>query len=124
MIVDDRERAPEEILARYAEGERDFTGLDINDHGAQPSFRGARLDGADFSHSFVLADFTGARLRGERFVGANVKTCVFDGADLRDADFSDAPIDGASFEGCTFDGARFEGAGSYGYTYAKGELPR
>ena len=45
-------------------------------------FRGALLDGADFSRSFVTADFTGARLRGARLVGANVKACRFDGADL------------------------------------------
>jgi 2-iminobutanoate/2-iminopropanoate deaminase len=123
MIVDERVRTPAEILERYSQGERDFTALDISDGGTRPSFRGARLDGADFSRSFVLADFTGARLRASRFVGANVKTCAFDGADLQDADFSGALIDAATFEGCNLEGATFEGAGCYSGTFAKGQLP-
>lgn len=120
--MDERIRTPAEILARYAQGERDFRELDIAD-GDSSSFRDALLEGADFSRSFILADFSGARLRGSRFVEANVKTCVFDGADLGYCDFSRAAIDAATFESCNFEGAQFEGAGCYGYTFARNELP-
>ena len=122
---EDRIWRPAEILRRYEAGERDFRGLQIESD-AQPSdpeFRGANLEGADFSDCFILADFSGARLRGVKF-SANVKTCCFDRADLQDSDFSDAAIDSATFESADLDGATFEGAGAYGYTYAKGELPK
>jgi serine/threonine-protein kinase len=124
MDADERVWTPSEILERYKRGERDFHELDISDGVTdKTSFRGAVLDGADFSRCFIEADFSGARLRGCRFVRANVKTCMFDGADLQNADFSEAPIDGASFTDCKFEGASFEGAGAYGYTFKKGELP-
>ncbi|HUJ63390.1 MAG TPA: pentapeptide repeat-containing protein [Kofleriaceae bacterium] len=122
---DERVWTPAEIARRYLQGERDFRGLDISDGRGEAgaSFRGVVLDGADFSRSFIEADFTGARLCNSKFVEANVKTCTFDGADLRDSDFSRASIDAATFTGCRFDGAQFEGAGLYGHRLAKGELP-
>ena len=124
MIVDERTRYATEILERYAAGERDFTGLDITDGGQRPpSFRGAVLDGADFSRSFVEGDFTGASLRGARFVGANVKTCIFDGADLHGADFRGASLEATSWQGCALDGVDFEGGGMYSHVLAKGERP-
>jgi uncharacterized protein YjbI with pentapeptide repeats len=106
-------------------GEPDFRGLQIESDGEESDleFRGATLEGADFSHCFILADFSGARLRGVK-LSANVKTCRFDRADLRDADFSNAAIDSATFDGADLEGAICEGASAYGYTYVKGELPR
>jgi uncharacterized protein YjbI with pentapeptide repeats len=123
---DDRIWEPADILRRYQSGERDFRGLEIEvpSGKADPEFRGANLEGADFRDCFIVADFTGARLQGARFAPANLKTCCFDGADLRNADFSGAAIDSATFGGANLAGARFEGAGAYGYTYRKGELPR
>jgi uncharacterized protein YjbI with pentapeptide repeats len=107
-----------------ARASRNFHGLDISDEGENSgSFRDALLDGADFSHSFVLADFSCARLRNSKFVEANVKTCTFDRADLLNADFSEAAICGATFSNCNFEGAEFEGAHWYGITFKKGELP-
>lgn len=125
MGADERAWTPSEILQRYERGERDFHGLDISDGAGDEStsFRGALLDGADFSHCFIVADFSSARLRDCRFVEANVKTCRFDGADLLNADFSRAAIDGATFTNCNFAGARFKEAVAYGYTFKKGELP-
>jgi uncharacterized protein YjbI with pentapeptide repeats len=114
---------PSEIRRRYEAGERDFRGCDIADDGDEASFRQACLDGSDFSHAFVVADFTGASLRACRFVEANVKTCSFDDADLRDSDFSRAAIDAATFRGARFDGACFEGASEHGHSLKPGELP-
>jgi uncharacterized protein YjbI with pentapeptide repeats len=114
---------PSEIRRRYQEGERDFRGLDISDTGDPTSFRDAVLDGADFTHAFVVADFTRARLTGCRFTEANVKTCVFDEADLRDCDFSGAAIDAATFRSARLDGANFAGAHEQGICLAPGEVP-
>jgi len=114
-----------EILRRYDAGERDFRGLEIESpaNSSDPEFRGANVEGSDLSGCFIVADFSGARLRGAK-LSANVKTCCFDRADLRDADFSGAAIDSATFDGADLEGATFEGAAAYGYTYVKGELSR
>jgi len=121
-----RETTPAEIRLRYERGERDFRGLDIADSNNgidRQSFREALLDGADFTDAFIVADFTRARLRGCRFVGANVKTCSFDEADLAGANFSDAAIDAATFRSARLDGADFSNASMYGYTLKPGEFP-
>jgi uncharacterized protein YjbI with pentapeptide repeats len=78
-VDEDRIWRPAEILRRYNAGERDFSNLQIESSAdsSDPEFRGANLEGADFSHSFILADFSEARLRGAKF-SANVKTCCFD----------------------------------------------
>jgi uncharacterized protein YjbI with pentapeptide repeats len=122
---DDRIWQPSEILSRYEAGERDFRGIEIEaTRGtSDPEFRRAYLTGADFTGAFIVADFSGATLRGARFAPANVKTCTFDGADLRDADFAGAAIDSATFDGADLAGTNFEGAGDYGYTYRKDEYP-
>lgn len=122
---DDRVWHPREILLRYESGERTFRDLQIEaiEPGTDPEFRGANLRGADFTGSFIIADFTGANLEGAVFAPANVKTCSFDNANLRNADFSGAAIDAATFEGANLTGAHFEGAGAFGYTYANGEYP-
>ncbi len=123
MSVDEKVSLPSEILRRYAAGERDFRGLDIEDATDATSFRRAILDDADFSGACVVADFEGASLRRCRFVGTNVKTCVFDRADLAGADFSNAPIDAATFRSARLDGADFTGASVHSRTLKPGEFP-
>src|SRR5581483_1854092 len=98
-----------ELLERYREGERDFSGADL-DQDPGDDLTGVCLDGADFSRAWLRADFRRASLRGARFREATVKACDFRGADLREADFSGAALCGADFEGAVLDGARFVGA--------------
>ena len=81
------------------------------------------LHHADFSQSFIDADFNGANLQGARFASANVKTCSFDGANLRGTDFSKSAIDAATFDRADVSDANFEGASAHGYVYQKGESP-
>lgn len=130
--LDDRVWHPSEILERYAKGERDFRGLDIDDDLRRfpdrgltkaPTFQGAVLDGADFSQALICADFTGASLRKCSFVHAHLKTCIFDRAVLEGSDFSNSAIDGAEFRAARLIDCRFDGAGAYGYTFKAGELP-
>lgn len=106
--VGDKIWQPSEILRRYESGEREFRGLEIESPRGStgPDFRRAKLAGADFTESFIVADFSGADLQGARFAPANVKTCSFDGADLRNADFSGAAIDAATFDGADLAGAK------------------
>jgi uncharacterized protein YjbI with pentapeptide repeats len=131
MMDDDVVWHPYVILERYANGERDFRGLQIDDTPRlwpeltdARTFKGAILDDADFSTALICADFTGASLRRCNFVKAHVKTCVFKEADLEGGNFSNAAIDSAVFDGAKLLGCKFDGAGAYGYTYKAGELPQ
>lgn len=115
---------PKDVLAAYSSGQRDFRHVDVEDsEEGGASFRHAVLDGADFSGSFVFADFSDASLRGCRFQRANIKTCVFDRADLSCADFRSALIDAATFQGARLEGSNFGGATAYGHVFKEGEFP-
>jgi uncharacterized protein YjbI with pentapeptide repeats len=124
MGTDERVWTTSDIRRRYDQGERDFRDLEISDSNDSASFRDAVLDGSDFSHAFVVADFSRASLNGCRFNEANVKTCIFDEADLRGCDFSGAAIDAATFRSARLDGASFAGATEQGYCLKPGEVPR
>ena len=112
----------DDVLRRYASGERDFTELDLDTPPCR-ELNGVCLDGADFSRSFIVASFQNARLRGAKFVNANVKTCDFRNADLRDADFSGAALCGTEFSGARLDGAHFGGAYYHSHEYQEGDIP-
>src|SRR3954465_13454407 len=78
-------RSAEELLRRYASGERSFPDADIPDNS---SLCAAVLAGASFRGAWLsCVDFRGADLRGCRFDGCNVKCSDFRGADLRGAAF-------------------------------------
>ena len=112
----------EEVLRRYLAGERDFSGLEIED-AESASLRGAILDDADFSRAFIVADFSKASLRGARFVEANVKTCSFTDANLSGADFRGASLCSTTFQGAHMDSARFKGAYFHSYELGDAEKP-
>lgn len=111
----------DEILLKYAQGERDFTGLELDSH--EINLDACVLDNAVFSKSFIVASFVGASLKAAKFEDANVKTCNFSGANLHSASFRGAAIDAAMFTGATLENADFEGASEQSYIYAKNELP-
>jgi uncharacterized protein YjbI with pentapeptide repeats len=119
--VSERVWKPAEIRRRFEHGERDFRRLEIEDD--ELSFRDAVLDGADFSHAFVVADFSRASLRGCRFHEANVKTCLFDEADLHGADFTGAALDATSFRDARTTDATFTDAHIQGQSLRPGERP-
>lgn len=109
------------LIERYRRGERSFTNLEMDDRTYDLSR--ANLAGADFSGSFIIANFNAANLAGARFTRANVKTCDFRGANLRGASFAEAAIDGAQFRGADLEGASFAGASEQGHIYSSNEQP-
>lgn len=114
-------QSAEELLRRYAEGERYFAESEL-DH-LILDFQNALLEGANFRGSFITADFRGASLKQASFASANIKTCDFRNADLEGADFSGAAVEATQFEGANLKGARFEDATCYSYTMKAEELP-
>lgn len=122
FVIERKLLTAQELLQRYAAGERDFSLSEWIDPSGTP-LRGACLDGADFSRSFVTGDFRGASLRGARFVEANVKGCEFAEADLTGADFRGAALCRAGLDGAKMEGANFAGAFWHSYEFSEGELP-
>ena len=116
-----RDTKSENILTRYAAGERAFLDLDRDD--GIYNFDGADLSDVRFSGSHFFATFRNANLTGADFSDCNVKTCDFSGADLTRATFFSSAIDAAIFEGAVLAHADFEEASEQGHVYAKGELP-
>ncbi|MBL9186404.1 MAG: pentapeptide repeat-containing protein [Opitutaceae bacterium] len=109
-----------ELLSRYADGERNFVGADL-DEDSDNDLSGACLDGIDLSRSFVVASFRRARLRGAVFREANVKTCDFSGADLTGADFRGAALCSTKFAGSIGDGVRLAGAFYHSHEFKDGD---
>lgn len=101
-----------ELLQRYADGERNFPGIEMSDI----DFSGVTLNGANFGPFswFHSSDFEGAHLRGVSFRDCNVKCANFCRADLIDASFEGAAIEATTWEGAVLDKVSFEGAGFYG----------
>ena len=111
----------DEVIERYQNGERYFSHSNLD---APPyDFRGVNLAGADFSHSFLTADFREAILTRINFSRCNVKTCDFRGADLRGAIFQGAALEGTEFAGAILEGAEFSEACMYGVSMKPGDLP-
>ncbi|MEM9220511.1 MAG: pentapeptide repeat-containing protein [Cyanobacteria bacterium P01_F01_bin.150] len=91
----------EELLERYAAGERDFSGVklrycDLN--GAD--LRGIILDRANFlSIRLIEVNLTGASLRHVTFDGAELARSIFQEADLSHAYLRGGHLDLANFQG-------------------------
>lgn len=104
----------EELLQRYATGERSFPNTDLSD----ADLTGVTLDGADFApwSWFFCTNFRGASLRGTSFRECNVKCADFSKSDLTGASFELAGVEAAVFDGATMECTTFVGASYYGYT--------
>ncbi len=110
-----------EVMSRYQNGERCFGHSELDK--VLCDLRGVDLADADFSHSFLTADFRGAVLTSANFSHCNIKTCDFRGADLRGAIFRGARLESTQFAEAMLDGANFEGAGVFSHSLKSGELP-
>ena len=102
-ILEVRVMTTEELLERYAAGERDFSGVDL---------RGVNLSGANL-YGVMLYD---ADLRGANLGGANLNGTKLSSADLRNADLSNTNLSesnlcGAKLVGCNFRGTDLTNAG-------------
>lgn len=97
----------EELLRRYAAGERDFKGADlVGADLASTNLTGANLCDA----TLVGADLCGATLTGANLCDANLYEANLGGANLKTANLRGADFVGAHLEGANFRGAHLVGA--------------
>lgn len=112
----------EELLERYAKGERrfhhanltraDLGGANLRDANVSnadlvgANLRGADLSGAKLSGAYLV----GARLEGADLSGANFHEAHLEGVKLSDAYLVSADFTGANLEGADFTGANLENA--------------
>ena len=114
-------QSTDELLRRYAAGERFFLEADIPEGS---SLQNAVLAGACFKDSWLSdVDLRGADLRGCRFEGGNVKCSDFSGADMRGAVFIGTAVEATVWHGAKVDGADFTQASAYGSAIADPEFP-
>ncbi|CDM94577.1 MULTISPECIES: Rid family detoxifying hydrolase [Limnospira] len=103
---------PQELLDRYAEGERDFPGVDLSDTDWQGyDLSEINLEGADFSNSdfknmvfnranLKNCNFRGSTFQSVKFVNADLTNACFIKSDLHIIDFAWADLTGAQFGEC------------------------
>ncbi len=114
-------KSRDELLARYAVGERHFVGSEL-DSEPWADFSGDVLDGADFSNCWIVAFFRGASLKAAKFCQANIKTSDFTDADLTDADFRGACLEATKWSGAVLTGTKFGDVSYYGLVVSEAEF--
>jgi uncharacterized protein YjbI with pentapeptide repeats len=111
----------DEILRRYATGERFFPDADIPE---ESSLCRATLAGAIFKEAMLHSvDFRGADLRGVQFIDSNVKCSDFRDTDLRGAVFTGTCVEATVWDGANVEGADFAEAFLYGSPIRDPEFP-
>lgn len=123
--------AVEELLRRYAAGERDFTRVDIRDS-REGLMRGIDLSSINLEDSALSVDFSGAILReanfrntiwgghcrwqeadfsGSNFTGINNgSSCYFVRCNFSNTIWDEADLWQSTFEDCDLTGANFDNA--------------
>lgn len=130
MDVDRREITVEELLIRYAAGERNFTNVVIDDW-REGLLRGVDLSGINLEGSFLDVDFSGAIVRRANLRSTiwnfwkwenvdlsssdmtginNVDSCVFVRCNFNDTIWSQANLFQSTFEDCEMVSANFDNA--------------
>jgi uncharacterized protein YjbI with pentapeptide repeats len=95
----------QDLLDAYEKGERHFKDLSFENG---ESFEGLNLSGSTFEKSWFCAYFTSTNLSSCKFIGCNIKTSDFRGADLTDALFKECNVESTRYKGSKMGGFIFE----------------
>lgn len=102
-----RQLERDDILKRYADGERNFSYC----VSLSKDFSGVNFSGANFKHAKLIgSSFINANLTDVNFSGAELSSACFRGANIKGANFSFATITGADFSETDTTSANFTGA--------------
>lgn len=111
----------QELLDRYAAGERYFGGSELPD---ESDFSNANLEGANLERSFLhSANFSNANLKSVSFYNTNIKCARFRNANLEGANFKGAAVESLDLEGANLTGVSFAGSFAYGWELQEGQVP-
>ena len=83
-----------EVLQRYQDGERDFSGIDLS----YEDLRWENFSGSNFSG----ANLSNASLEDADFSGVNLSNVDLENANLEGTNLQDAILEGANFQGATY----------------------
>jgi uncharacterized protein YjbI with pentapeptide repeats len=95
----------EELLERYAAGERSFSGIRLYAEEYARLLNERNLSGVNLCGSTLEGDWSGVNLSNARLRGI-----VANGCDIQRANFSQANLSGASFIECDMSGCNFNNA--------------
>jgi uncharacterized protein YjbI with pentapeptide repeats/CheY-like chemotaxis protein len=96
-----------QLLQRYAAGERNFTGIRL----IGCNLQGANLEGINLSRAdLMLADLSGCLLTGAKLSGANLIGAEMVKANLREASLGGAHLIGANLNHANLNGSQLVGA--------------
>ncbi|APB32540.1 putative PatA subfamily protein [Gloeomargarita lithophora Alchichica-D10] len=96
-----------QLLQRYAAGERDFTGINL----IGCNLQGANLEGVNLSRAdLMLADLSGCLLIGAKLAGANLVGAEMVKTNLREASLGGVNLIGANLSQANLNGSQLMGA--------------
>ncbi len=101
----------EELLARYAAGERDFIGVDLSEaHLVNANLSRANLGNANLSRAYLMdANLSSTNLSNANLVEAYLMDAVLNSANLSNASLGAADLSGANLIGAELGGANLSG---------------
>ncbi|MBW4542569.1 MAG: pentapeptide repeat-containing protein [Myxacorys chilensis ATA2-1-KO14] len=102
----------EELLQRYATGERNFSGLRLYAEEYAMLLNGRDLNGVNLCGSRLDGDWSGANLSHARLRGI-----IADGCDLKQVNLSQADLGGAMFIECDLTGCNLTNANLSGVAF-------
>jgi uncharacterized protein YjbI with pentapeptide repeats len=102
IIVNDNSIDAEELIGRYAAGERNFVDISLR----WEDLSGANLTGVNLTGAiFVRVNFSRANLSSANLTNTSLKSANLSGANLEGADLTNASIDFANLENANLKGA-------------------
>jgi uncharacterized protein YjbI with pentapeptide repeats len=104
----------EELLERYAAGERNFNGIRVSAEDYDTIFEGRDLSGINLCGSTLSGNWSGVNLSKARLRGV-----TGDGWDLRQGNLSQADLSGTDFSQCDLTGCNFTEAILFGTAFSQ-----
>ena len=124
---------PTQLLSRYSQGERDFSGIDLSGTDFYHCRDNRNLSGIDLSRAnlcrtiFSEVDLSNVTFKNANLQGAKFYRCKLQGVDFSDADMTDAelhcePVYGANFNRANLSRANLSSADLSGSTLFEANL--
>ncbi|PZD93134.1 hypothetical protein DNH61_24700 [Paenibacillus sambharensis] len=105
-LIQDQEITFNRFISYLSNGIKHFRNVEVLTDG---KLRNQDLSGITFEACYLALDFTGSKFIGSRFFDCNLKTCIFEEADMKDAQFINCALCSVNFKNALVEGIVFEG---------------